>query len=251
MDDRPRTHEPAHPTPFTYLKVGTVLAILTGVEVGVFYIDALEAAFLPIFLILSVAKFALVVMFYMHLKFDSRLFSGVFVGGLLLAIAVVVVLMSLFQVLTAVATNPVEPAEVVAEPETEPVDVSTAPPAPVETVPTVAVSQSDLVATGREIYMNVPANVGAQALWCYQCHRIEGLTEGLIGPDHTQLGTLAATRKPGLSAAEYIEESIRDPELSVAEGVERATRGLMTKAIVEGLTNDQVSALVAFLLAQK
>ena len=99
--------------------------------------------------------------------------------------------------------------------------------------------------------MNVPASVGAQALWCYQCHRIEGLTEGLIGPDNTQIGTWAATRKPGLSAAEYIEESIRNPEVYVTEDVERATAGLMTTAITEGLTDEQVNALVAFLLAQK
>lgn len=250
MDDRPSPHEPAHPTPLTYLKVAAVLAILTGIEVGVFYIDALESAFLPIFLILSIAKFALVVMFYMHLKFDSRLFSGVFVGGLLLAVAVVVVLMSLFQVLSAKA-NPPETAEVVAEIETEPADVSEATPESSEPAPTVGASQADLVALGQEIYMAPPANVGPQALWCSQCHRIEGLAAGLIGPDHTHIGTSAATRKPGLSAAEYLEESIRDPELSVAEGVERATAGLMTTAIVEGLTDRQVDALVAFLLAQK
>ena len=55
---------------------------------------------------LSAAKFALVVLFYMHLKFDSRLFSGVFVGGLLLAVAVAVTLMSLFQVLSSKANAP-------------------------------------------------------------------------------------------------------------------------------------------------
>ena len=108
MADRPRAREGAHPTPLTYLKVAMALAVLTGVEVGVFYVDALEPAFLPIFLILSLAKFVLVVMFYMHLKFDARLFSGVFVGGLLLAIAVAVTVMALFQVLSAKASPPEE-----------------------------------------------------------------------------------------------------------------------------------------------
>ena len=108
MVDSPMARDIAHPTPATYLKVAVALALLTGVEVGVFYVDALEPVFLPIFIILSIAKFVLVVMFYMHLKFDSRLFSGVFVGGLLLAIAVVVVLMSLFQVLSNVANPPEE-----------------------------------------------------------------------------------------------------------------------------------------------
>ena len=108
MADRPRTREVAHPTPLTYLKVAATLAILTGIEVAVFYVDALEPAFLPIFLILSVAKFALVVMFYMHLKFDARLFSGVFVGGLLLAIGVAITVMALFQVLSAKSNPPEE-----------------------------------------------------------------------------------------------------------------------------------------------
>ena len=109
MAERQVTHHVAHPTPLTYLKVAIILAILTGVEVGVFYIDFLEPVFLPIFLLLSVAKFCLVVMFYMHLKFDSRLFSTLFVGGLLLAIAVVVAVMSLFQVLSATADAPETP----------------------------------------------------------------------------------------------------------------------------------------------
>ena len=113
MADTPEHRRLEHPTPLTYFKVATILAALTGIEVGVFYVDALEPVFLPIFLILSVVKFILVVLFYMHLKFDSRLFSGVFVGGLLLAIAVAVVLMSLFQVLSAVA-NPPEGEEVIA-----------------------------------------------------------------------------------------------------------------------------------------
>ena len=56
MAERPAAHEPAHPTAFTYLKVAFTLGSLTGLEVGVFYIDALEGAFLPIFLILSVGQ---------------------------------------------------------------------------------------------------------------------------------------------------------------------------------------------------
>ena len=88
-----------HPTPATYIKIAFLLAALTGIEVGVFYIDALEPAFLPIFLILSIAKFALVILFYMHLKFDHRLFSTVFIGGLMLALVITVALLALFQAL--------------------------------------------------------------------------------------------------------------------------------------------------------
>lgn len=93
--------EPGHPTAITYITIATILAVITAIEVAVFYIDVLEPAFLAIFLVLSAAKFALVAMFYMHLKFDSILFSRFFVGGLLLAAAVLVSLLALFRVFTA------------------------------------------------------------------------------------------------------------------------------------------------------
>ena len=137
----------------------------------------------------------------------------------------------------------------------QPVATSASPPTPtsgpVETPPSNG--DGDLVATGRELYLNVPPNAAPQALWCYQCHFIEGMPEaaGLIGPDHTHIGSDATNRVPGMSAEDYLRESIVDPELRIAEGVDRATPGLMTKAIVENLTDDQVDALVAFLLTLK
>ena len=268
MADTPEHRRLEHPTPLTYFKVATILAALTGIEVGVFYVDALEPVFLPIFLILSVVKFILVVLFYMHLKFDSRLFSGVFVGGLLLAIAVAVVLMSLFQVLSAVA-NPPEGEEVIAvvgeptpTPTPSPVGPTPTPtmgPAPTHTptppvgstpTPTRAQPQGDLVALGREIFLNAPASVGPQPLWCSLCHKIEGVSNGLIGPDLTHIATDGATRKPGLSAKDYIRESISDPEGFICDA-ERCPPGLMTTAVVGGLADDEVDALVAFLMEQK
>ena len=48
---------------------------------------------------LSAGKFALVVMFYMHLKFDSRIFSGVFLAPFSLATVVIIGLFLLFKVL--------------------------------------------------------------------------------------------------------------------------------------------------------
>ena len=86
-----------HPTPVTYAKIAATLVGITMVEVGIFYIQALRSVVIPLFFILSVIKFALVVAFYMHLRFDSRLLRWVFVGGLLLAIAVVTALIGLFH----------------------------------------------------------------------------------------------------------------------------------------------------------
>ena len=86
-----------HPTPSTYFKVAIVLAALTAVEVAIFYITPLSYGIIPLLAVLSIAKFALVVMFYMHLKFDSKIFSGMFFFGMMVATGVIFALMTLFQ----------------------------------------------------------------------------------------------------------------------------------------------------------
>jgi len=91
--------EGAHPTTGTYLRVFGVLFIVTVIEVGVFYVPAFKAVLAPILLTLSALKFALVVMFYMHLKQDSKFFTFLFGGPLLLATAVMIGLLFLFGAL--------------------------------------------------------------------------------------------------------------------------------------------------------
>jgi cytochrome c oxidase subunit 4 len=87
----------AHPSPGTYFKVAVILSLITAIEVGIFYITALGKGIIPILAVLSIAKFAMVAMFYMHLKFDHKLFSTLFVTGLILAVIVVFALLSLFK----------------------------------------------------------------------------------------------------------------------------------------------------------
>ncbi|MBI4339082.1 MAG: cytochrome C oxidase subunit IV family protein [Chloroflexi bacterium] len=94
-------HQRAHPSPARYVAIALILSVITLVEVGVVYTDGLRSALLPILLVLSATKFAMVAMFYMHLRFDSRLFSALFVGGILLTSAILVALMSLFRVFFA------------------------------------------------------------------------------------------------------------------------------------------------------
>jgi cytochrome c oxidase subunit 4 len=88
--------EQAHATTGTYLRIAAVLVIITLIEVGVFYVPAFQSLLVPILLSLSALKFVLVVMFYMHLKFDSKFFMFLFGGPLLLAFAVVIGLLLLF-----------------------------------------------------------------------------------------------------------------------------------------------------------
>lgn len=88
-----------HPGYMTYLVVAAVLTVITALEVAIFYIPALSGVIVPLLLTLSAGKFVLVVMFYMHLKMDSRIFTGVFLAPMLLAVFLVVALILLFNVL--------------------------------------------------------------------------------------------------------------------------------------------------------
>lgn len=78
-----------HPSDWLYIKVAIFLAVLTAIEVALFYVeDDLGSATVPILLVLMVVKFAVVAGWFMHLRFDSRLFTRLFVGGLVLAVGV-------------------------------------------------------------------------------------------------------------------------------------------------------------------
>ncbi len=83
----------------TYVVIGAILTVITAIEVAIFYIPALAGILIPALLALSLAKFMLVVLFYMHLKFDSRIFWRVFFGPLILAALVVIGLILFVNVL--------------------------------------------------------------------------------------------------------------------------------------------------------
>jgi caa(3)-type oxidase subunit IV len=95
----PQVHEAAHPTPARYIAIAVILTAVTAIEVAVYYMEALRGMLVPILLTFSALKFALVVMFYMHLRFDARLFSTFFVGGLMLGAGVMIALMALMAAL--------------------------------------------------------------------------------------------------------------------------------------------------------
>ncbi len=88
-----------HDLTVTYIKVAVVLAIVTLIEVAVYYVALQRGVTITVLLALSAAKFSLVVLYFMHLKFENRLLSWVFSGPLLLGAVVVLALMALFGVL--------------------------------------------------------------------------------------------------------------------------------------------------------
>jgi len=88
--------EHAHPTPKTYAKIAAVLCAITALEFVCYYMQALRPVLIPLLIVLSGIKFALVVMFYMHLKFDHNVFTRVLLIGMFIGAGVVLSLAALY-----------------------------------------------------------------------------------------------------------------------------------------------------------
>ncbi len=98
-----------HPSSRLYLQIAVILFALTALEVAGYEIThpeagaalsglgaALQPIFVEVLLALSAAKFALVAMYYMHLKQDQKILSWIFVFSLIIASFVIVGLIVLF-----------------------------------------------------------------------------------------------------------------------------------------------------------
>ena len=83
-----------HPDAAEYVKVGLVLAVITAVEVAIYYVEALGDTLLPILLVLSALKFVLVLLWFMHLRFDNRLLTILFSTAAVLAAMLFVIVLS-------------------------------------------------------------------------------------------------------------------------------------------------------------
>jgi cytochrome c oxidase subunit IV len=88
-----------HPGVKEYVRIGVILAVITAAEVATYYVqDDLGAWLRPILFALSLVKFALVVLWFMHLKFDSRTYARFFVMGLAGAVTLFLVVLMIFGV---------------------------------------------------------------------------------------------------------------------------------------------------------
>jgi cytochrome c oxidase subunit 4 len=91
-------HEVQHPSRLEYVRIAMILGVITAGEVVSWYARDTLGSFLFILMlfVFAITKFTLVVMWFMHLRFDSRTFSRFFVMGLAGAVTLYsVVLMSL------------------------------------------------------------------------------------------------------------------------------------------------------------
>ena len=91
----PADAEAGHAGIGIYVAVAVILTVITALEFSAIYIRALTPILVPLLLVMSAAKFILVVLFFMHLRYDSRVLSTVFFGPLVIAIGLVVALTTL------------------------------------------------------------------------------------------------------------------------------------------------------------
>lgn len=82
---------------------------------------------------------------------------------------------------------------------------------------------------------------------CATCHSLE-LGKTLVGPSHAGIATRAASVVPGMSAEDYLRESIVTPDVHVSEGF---TAGVMYQNYGKDLTEQEIKDLVAYLMTLK
>ena len=87
-------HTEKHPGALEYAQIGLILGVITAIEIAVYYLGLSQTALVIALLVFSASKFTLVVLWFMHLKFDDRLFSNLFVGGFLLALSIFTIVLA-------------------------------------------------------------------------------------------------------------------------------------------------------------
>ena len=97
--DMPGPHGEEHyPDEWQYIKIALILFGITMFEVGIYYISGATKAVISLMIFSMIAKFTLVALYFMHLRFDSKLFRRLFVTGIVLACAVYAVLLTTLHI---------------------------------------------------------------------------------------------------------------------------------------------------------
>ena len=93
-----RGHVARHPSLKEYVRIAVILAAITGLEVAIYYLDLSPSVLIPALFGFSLVKFVLVVLWFMHLRFDSRTYSRFFMMGLAGAVTLFLIMLMLFRV---------------------------------------------------------------------------------------------------------------------------------------------------------
>jgi len=84
-----------HPSDWAYVKIAAILAGITGLEVSTYFVSVGDAL-IPSLMVMMVVKFWLVITWFMHLRFDGKIFKRLFLGGLFLAASVYLITLTVF-----------------------------------------------------------------------------------------------------------------------------------------------------------
>jgi cytochrome c oxidase subunit 4 len=225
-----------HAASFTYIQIALILAVLTALEVTAFYLpDAMRPPgwmLVIVLILLSVVKFGLVASYFMHLRYDHRLYASCFAAGLVVATGTILALVTLFRepsnliVATADARTPVQ--------RTMPSDTSHG--RAVATPPPMR-SEAGNANAGSGVF---------EKYGCGACHTVTTLpaARGNIGPALDGLTQRAALRVPDMGAADYIRQSIMEPGAYMVKGYLKLMPSLRT-----AMSDQEFNDLVAWLQA--
>jgi mono/diheme cytochrome c family protein len=90
-----------------------------------------------------------------------------------------------------------------------------------------------------------------QTMTCVACHNLDAdqtdSNRGPVGPNMGNLAENAATRVEGMSAAEYVHQSIVEPNTHIVEGY---MAGIMPPTFAQQMSEEEINGLVEWLLAQ-
>jgi cytochrome c oxidase subunit 4 len=253
MSSEAQHHDSRHPTFKQYVIIAIILFVITIVEVIIIVPKSLQGApvVLAPLILLSAVKFGIVIMYYMHLRFDQKLLSIVFLSGLVLAFAAFSGLMLLFSSFTpeprayalanAVPFVHGEEGHMTSMETDHSIDVVKEASSINTEVEAVISGSGEDVLPGQGIFTG--------QLGCSGCHTMEGVPGaiGQLGPELTHIGTVASTRVSGLGAREYIEESIKNPTAYLVEGY----APVMPAGLADQMTDEEFASLVDFIVSKK
>lgn len=93
------TADRAHPTPATYWMIAAILAVVTAIEIAVPSIEALDPIKVPLLWALAAVKFFAVVGFFMHLRYEKKLYRTLFFFGVFGVFPLFIVVLLTFNAL--------------------------------------------------------------------------------------------------------------------------------------------------------
>jgi cytochrome c oxidase subunit 4 len=97
-DPREKGHaRHTHPSAKEYVRIGMILVVLTAIEVWISYSGLPHALMIALLFFFAFVKFALVVLWFMHLRFDDVRYSRFFIMGFVGACILFLVVLLLFK----------------------------------------------------------------------------------------------------------------------------------------------------------